>query len=275
MNRIRQRTSVRAYETTPFDIQNLYPLMEECTGGVFGNHFKPEIYDSDAAKEIGINRFSSMGAITGNPAYILARFPADRLKLIDYGYCLEHLVLNLTEVGYGTCWLGMIPNKGKIERQLGVEDAENIPALISVGKAIPNKAWHQKLRSRQSKDRKRIDQLFYSTFIGSPIRGYQLNKYSEIFEAVQKSPSTMNKQPWRIVIDDNYFRFYMQADYITEHGLNLKYIDMGIVMCHFEIAAKSLGLQGYWMTEIIRPFDKYEYITSYVVGEKKQNAYEQ
>lgn len=271
MDRIRQRISVRAYETTPFDITNLPEITNNCNGGVFGHKFEPEVYDSESAKEIGINRFSSKGAITGNPAYIFARVPNERLKLIDYGYCLEHMVLNLTEAGYGTCWIGNIPNKGKIERSVGIDSSENIPALISVGLAASESSWHQKLRSKRGKDRKKIDQLFYSTFIGSPIKGYQLNRYGPIFEAVQKAPSTMNKQPWRVVIDDQHFRFYMQADYITEQGLNLKYIDMGIVMCHFEIAAKALGIKGYWMTEVIRPFDKYEYIASFVIGEKNDH----
>ncbi|MBS7526460.1 nitroreductase family protein [Fusibacter paucivorans] len=265
MDRIRQRTSVRAYELSPFNVETLKPLLRQCRRGVFGNILEPEIVDTETARDIGITRFSSFGAITGSPAYLFARVPNERSILIDYGYSLEHMVLNLTAEGLGTCWIGNIPNKGRIERHLGLEDDDNIPALISVGYRADEASWHQKIRAKHGRERKRIDQLFFANFIGSPLKGYHINRYEPIFEAVQRAPSTMNRQPWRIVIDDTVFRFYMQSDYLTEQGLNLKYIDMGIVMCHFGIAVEAMGFKGQWINEVIKPFEKYEYITSFVI----------
>jgi len=161
MDRIRKRKSIRAYENVPFDVDEVRPIIGRCQKSIFGNAFEIKVYSANEAKEIGINRFSSYGAITGNPAYILATVSDERLKLVDYGFCLENVVLELTAQGFGTCWIGNMPNKSKIERQLGIDDIDNIPALISVGKRNTNIKWHQKIREKNRKEKRTFDQLFF------------------------------------------------------------------------------------------------------------------
>jgi|GEM_PF-2407402 len=263
MDRIRQRKSIRAYENTPLDIEEIRAIIGRCQKGIFGNTFEIKAYSASEAKAIGINRFSSYGAITGNPAYILATVSDERLRLVDYGFCLENVVLELTANGFGTCWIGNMPNKNKIERQLGIDAVDNIPALISVGKRHNTMKWHQKIREKKRKDKRTFDQMFYSDFIGNPLKGFQHNQYKEVFEALHNAPSTMNKQPWRIVIEGLKFKFYMTSDYITEQSKWLKYIDMGIALSHFIVAIQALGKKGKWVNEVIKPLNKYEYITSF------------
>ena len=263
MDRIRKRKSVRAYESVPLDVDEVKPIIGHSQKGIFGNTFEIKVYSAEEAKEIGINRFSSYGAITGNPAYILAIVSDERLKLVDYGFCLENVVLDLTAQGYGTCWIGNMPNKNKIERQLGIDSVDNIPALISVGKRNSSMKWHQKIREKGRKDKRTYDQLFFSDFIGNPLKGFHHNAYKEVFEAIQNAPSTMNKQPWRIVLEDHKFKFYMTSDYVTEQSRWLKYIDMGIALSHFLVAIQTLEKKGKWVNEVIQPLNKYEYITSF------------
>ena len=84
------------------------------------------------------------------------------------------------------------------------------------------------------------------------------------------APSASNKQPWRVVSFNQAWRFYLQRtpgysdDPIKRMlGLcDLQRVDMGIAMCHFELAAQSLKLKGKWeveesLTQTPHPLGKY------------------
>ena len=55
----------------------------------------------------------------------------------------------------------------------------------------------------------------------------------------------MNKQPWRLVLRDGLFHFYLRHDkgYIGEAVGDLQKIDMGIALSHFVLAARIKGLE--------------------------------
>jgi nitroreductase len=83
------------------------------------------------------------------------------------------------------------------------------------------------------------------------------------------SPSASNKQPWRIVKDGNNFHFYLShtKGYSKAMGFDMQRIDIGIAMCHFELTAKELGLNGKWMNvapSIKSQDENTEYIISWI-----------
>ena len=91
------------------------------------------------------------------------------------------------------------------------------------------------------------------------------------------TPSASNKQPWRIVNYNKFWRFYLRRtlgyyDDPVKRILNLcdlQRLDMGIAMCHFELTAKELGLKGRWIVE--DDLDQYpNALTSYVVSWESQ-----
>jgi len=67
------------------------------------------------------------------------------------------------------------------------------------------------------------------------------------------APSAINGQPWRIVKDEGetYHLFLKEKDTRFNHYGDVKFqrMDMGIAMCHFELAANELGLKGVWKIE--------------------------
>ncbi|MES0341359.1 MAG: hypothetical protein ABUK08_03490 [Candidatus Humimicrobiaceae bacterium] len=59
----------------------------------------------------------------------------------------------------------------------------------------------------------------------------------------------------------NIFHFFINKSkyYLRKTGLNLQYIDMGISLCHFELAASELSLKGKWeVKEGIGENNKYD-----------------
>jgi len=75
---------------------------------------------------------------------------------------------------------------------------------------------------------------------------------------VRWAPSASNKQPWRLLRSGETWHFYLQRTKGYGKGssvfsllrlADLQRVDMGIAMCHFELAARERGLAGRWVVE--------------------------
>ena len=120
-----------------------------------------------------------------------------------------------------------------------------------------------------SNNRKRWDELFFSGDFTHPLSESEAGKYVSPLEMLQLAPSASNKQPWRIVKVTNKSHFYLQhaKGYAKFMAFDLQRVDMGIAMCHFELTAKELGLNGKWKISdpgSISPPKDTEYVVSWV-----------
>jgi nitroreductase len=88
---------------------------------------------------------------------------------------------------------------------------------------------------------------------------------------VRLGPSASNKQPWRIVLKEGGFHFFLDRDKAYSAMMpvaDLQRIDLGIAMCHFQLAAAELGLAGEWRDGDPRLPEtpaNYEYIVTFVI----------
>jgi hypothetical protein len=68
-------------------------------------------------------------------------------------------------------------------------------------------------------------------------------------QCVRIAPSASNKQPWRVIKEKYRFEFHFYLDEDPKYNsifkdIKIQNIDMGIALCHFESAARELGLKG-------------------------------
>ncbi len=75
-------------------------------------------------------------------------------RLIDIGIACEHLVLQATELGIGTCILGWF-NEKELKRSLSIQSSRKIDLLIALGS--PAETEH---KERRLKDKKRVAPSF-------------------------------------------------------------------------------------------------------------------
>jgi hypothetical protein len=83
-------------------------------------------------------------------------------------------------------------------------------------------------------------------------RGYgRLLQAALCREMVRLAPSARNRQPWRIVKQENRFHFFLRRSLPPggAGGLDLARVDLGIAMCHFDLTARHLGLAGGFVAE--------------------------
>ena len=75
------------------------------------------------------------------------------------------------------------------------------------------------------------------------------------------APSALNKQPWRVLKEDNNIHFYLT------NLKGLTKIDIGIALCHFHLSAIENNINGEFVSlnSIKDKQDKnFTYITSWI-----------
>lgn len=148
----------------------------------------------------------------------------------NIGYTLEQIVLKLTTLGLGTCWIG-----GFIKKELldGIMDIpENQKPIIVIAFGVPLMDYlNTKVSSGER--RKEIKDIVLS--------GYN-EDYKEIIEAIRRAPSAINIQPWRFAFEDNIIDMYLDGgNFLTKKIYHFKNLDGGIVLAHLKIACDEFG----------------------------------
>lgn len=248
--------------TNPFQINSRFKIV------------KANKNNSDELKGLG-----TYGFIKNAPAFIIGAVEKGTNDLEGYGYLMERIVLFLTSQGLGSCWLGGSFNKSKFALKMEKTNDELVPAVLAVGyKANNNGFVGAVIRwSINAKTRKRFTDLFFHNNFNRPMHCDKDDFYNIPLEMVRLAPSASNKQPWRIVRQDEkeMFHFFLKRNkgYYKKNKLlfnmdDLQRIDMGIAMSHFETTAKEQGLNGSWHKidrHKIRPIPELtEYIISWV-----------
>ena len=272
---IKKRQSVRTYIAQP-----LTPEMKETLRGFvsnlkgpFGGTVRFELIERDLALKESKAKLGTYGVIRGASTYIGAVVKKADRDLEDFGYSLEKAILYATSLGLGTCWLGGTFKKSEFSKAMKQKDYEILPCITPIGYPSSKKSLIDSAMrfAAGSKNRKSWDELFFSTDFSHGLSESDAEKYSTPLEMLRLAPSASNKQPWRIVKDMSKTHFYLQhtKGYAKMLAYDLQRVDMGIAMCHFELTAKELGIEGKWQISVPRnistPQDT-EYIVSWVEG---------
>lgn len=202
---------------------------------------KPRIEYVEFADYPRNKRLSTYGVIK-NPKYFLVGITGRESGCAeDLGYLFEGVVLCATAYGFGTCWLGGTFNKGAFADRVGLNVDETLPVIAPVGYASDKKPLTAKLMglATSSKKRKPFEELFYKDHWHQSANAKEVGDFAVPLEMVRLAPSAMNAQPWRVLVEgDKRVHFYRAGH------RHLNQVDMGIGLCHFELAAGELELSG-------------------------------
>lgn len=240
---IRKRTSVRTY-----DGKALGPQDKETLEGFASSVQNP--FDAQARFKVlsvtTAERIGTYGFIRGAQQYVAGCVKTGGMDAEGFGYAMEHIVLQATALGLGTCWLGIF-KRGPFGEAMRPQD-ELMPAVVAVGCAAEKRTLMDRMvaSGAGARTRKPFETLFMEDDFITPLSpGEPLH---ECLEMVRIAPSASNKQPWRAVRQGEAVHFYMAVDkgYAGNRmlGFCIQRVDMGIAACHFDLAAKELGLAG-------------------------------
>ena len=203
-------------------------------------------FDPDEQRQLG-----TYGMISGAQEFIVGASEKSEYYKENFGYLMELIILKATDLGLGTCWLGGTFNRTIFSKKVNCKAEEVIPAITPIGQPAKRRSREKIIRKViQAKKRKSWEEIFFNTNFQNPLSSEKLNEYSTILEMVRLGPSAGNKQPWRIIKDENRNNFHFYVKY-PEGKLAANYrpfvkLDMGIAVCHFDLTAKEYGIKGGW-----------------------------
>jgi nitroreductase len=253
---IRQRFSTRTYLDKPIeeDTRNLLlDAIRSERSGPFGHTTRFELVDLKESEGQETKAPGTYGVIKGTRLFIVAVTGRAEKSMEDLGYCLERIVLKATNLGLATCWMAGTFTRRAFARLVHAAEGEIVPAICPVGYGSPKRTARDSFFRfiAQSHRRKPWTDLFFDGTVGTPLNREKLSRYAIPLEAVRLAPSASNRQPWRIVreLGRDIYHFYLKrtkgyGQVIRE--FKIQNIDMGIAMCHFELAAIETGLAGQW-----------------------------
>jgi Putative TM nitroreductase len=255
---INARYSCRTYRDEPIvaDVQQeLAEFLAAHTVGPFGSQARFALVAASPGDQKALKRLGTYGFIKGATGFLVGAVRRAARDHEDYGYLVEQGVLFATGLGLGTCWLGGTFTKGSFaDRMGGLARDEIMPAVVSLG-AIGDDGT-ERIREREAGSRRLpASSLFFADRFGEPLDVGAAGDYAAVLEGVRMAPSASNKQPWRIVRRGRDWHFYLRrtkgygkgsAIFVMLRLADLQRVDLGIAMCHFELAARELGLQGEW-----------------------------
>lgn len=221
------------------------------------------------AKKYGL----SSPVIIGAEMYVAAKYKKAPNAELAFGYAFEKFILFATSLGLGTVWLAATIDRKAFEKAVALTKGEVMPAVSPIGYPAKKRSIRENLMrmGMKSDDRLPFETLFFNGDFQHHLKESEAGQLLLPLQMLRLSPSATNKQPWRIVADGNKIHFYEEKTkgYANETSGDIQKVDIGIAICHFEIAANEKGLKVSIIQNdpgIIKP-NNTEYIATYELEE--------
>jgi hypothetical protein len=279
---MRERFSCRTYSGEPLaeDARaRLARAAGEMRTGPFGSALRCTLVAAAPGDESALKGLGTYGTIRGAAAFLIGAAEARGSYLVDFGFAFERLILQATDLGLGTCWLGGFFSRGSFSRRIRLGRGERIPSVACVGMIPdPDAARQGVLRvSVGGSRRKPWEELFFDQATGRPLAPQAAGPCAEPLEMARIAPSASNRQPWRVARDGQAWHFHLQRTpgYPGRLPMSLlgiediQVVDIGIAMCHFDLSARDRGLSGAWTARspAPAPLDRaWQYVATWEEG---------
>ncbi len=232
---IEARYSCRAYAKKLIESEKLDQIASFIQELNVESGLRFQLYGPREGSMSAIDMSDSMftGAV---PSYVALVAPDDNISGEKVGYYGERLVLYVTQLGLNTCWVASTYD-AKTTR-VNLQPGDVLWDVVPIGyttEKTPKK--QQIIRATLRKRDKRPQQL-----VDADISFAELpNWFKAAIDAVIAGPSAVNGQPVLFGYRDGL----VTAD-LPHPKRNIEYNDLGIAKLHFQIAARSHGIEGSW-----------------------------
>jgi nitroreductase len=266
---IKVRRSIRNYDKRPIEELlhiKIQDLLNNPAKGPFGNKPRFILIEKPTAREQERVRLGTYGFITHAAYFIGGCIENFEFSEVDYGYSFERIIIELTRLELGTCWVGGTFKRKDYQTLLNTTETETIPCITTVGYKAEKKSLRERLGLvlTDGSIRNNFNTLFFDTNINNPIEFNPGDKYHIALESVRRAPSAVNKQPWRVIKTNNKYHFYISRDkMVGTTKTDLQKVDIGIALAHFKLSLEELFIDGKW--HISNPgISDMEYIISWI-----------
>ncbi len=238
---VRDRRSVRTYdgkELSAQDLEKLRSFMENIENP-YGIPVRFKLLD---AKKDGL----TCPVVSGTDLYVGGAIKRTANAEEAFGYSFEALVLFAQSLGIGTVWLGGTMDRAAYEKAMELSEDEMMPCASALGYPSKKMSLRESMMRMGIKADSRLpfETLFFDGSFDTPLTADKAGRLAQPLEMVRWAPSAVNKQPWRVIVTENAVHLYLKKRKALSSGssFNIQKVDMGIALCHFDLAAKECDL---------------------------------
>lgn len=253
LSAIHQRFSVRSYRDQPVESALRSRLLDAAFRAPTLTDVPPRIElisGGESIKQVLTFMIGSYGLVQNAPHLLAGILPEEgELARIDLGYVLEHVVLEATRLGLGTCWITGTFDAERAGEVLGLAPGETAGAVCALG--YPTEEGFGRLHTKLIRrlagghQRKPLTELVHAHRWGESWTAENADPaLVTVLKHARLAPSAHNGQPWRFIV---------RSDGILLAIVRPRFIDSGIVMSHISIAAAAADYAGTWSVSLRDP----------------------
>jgi nitroreductase len=250
---ILRRRSVRRYDKTPLDEAALTAVQDtvsKATPLIPANRLDVTIRDDVVRRDLAM-LFGAYGRLITPQHALVPTMRGESHVLTDLGYRVEQIVVRMTVLGIGTCYIGTLPTEERARAILDVPPDARIGALVVFGRpaeAAGGRAYNRLIRSVLGRNREPdLGRFFFQDSLTSPAQPPE--SLRPVILAAARAPSACNAQPWRFLWrDGRLWLFVTRNNPKYGHGASEQYClyDAGIGMANITLAMHTWSLAGEW-----------------------------
>ena len=236
MEYIRKRRSVRTFRDCPLS-ESDRAAIEAYLASVNEALGVPIEFRLLNAEEYGL----SSPVIVGARLYVGVKVQNAANAGAAAGFAFENFVLCAEALGLGTVILAGTLDRPAFERAMEVGEGESMPVAAPIGYPAERMSVRETLMRKGVKADARLpfETLFFENDFHTPLSPERAGAMREALEAVRLAPSAVNRQPWRIVLDEGTAHFYRKGSKGMEA---VQAVDLGIALAHFTAVLNERGI---------------------------------
>ena len=254
------RRSIRRYNPNPLaseEINTIAEYIPSINTLEQSNQLRVLIKNPSQNKEL-ISFLPTFGKMISPPHFLVPYIFGEESSLIDLGFRMQQVVIQMWRNGIGSCFIGCLSNEEKIKRYFDLPDTCRIAAILVFGK--PKYGFEGFLINRLFRKiyggdrRKALSEIFFLNGFDNPC--LPPNCINTIIELARYSPSAINSQPWRFLLkgEDLYLFILKPKDMVKNTRLNYAFHDAGICMANITYALAAYRKSQRW--KFIKQMDK-------------------
>lgn len=249
---IMERRSVRRYDDESLSEDTLDRVREIASDTISlipENVFCVFLRDYTPGDEGWVLR-SAYGRFMTPPHVMVPYVVGTRYPLTDLGYRVEQIVVRLTSLEIGTCYIGALGAEDGLRSRFDLPEGARIGATVFFGRPASGIGGTLDAVARtlaRGRKRRPVEELFFDGDFDHPATPPPA--FDTLIEAGRWAPSAVNVQPWRFLWHEGRLMLFVttgRLKYLGGERSQYPLYDGGICMANISLAMEALGKQGSW-----------------------------
>lgn len=199
-----------------------------------------KIFDNKDSYEKLNNIAGYNGYIIEAPHYVIILSDVKNGYIENSGYMGERLMLKAKDLGIDSCWI-TFKDSNAIKEKLDISSDKEVTAIIAIGYED-----NKNTKNKSVSDRLGVEEIVYMGEWGNNANVVDLDERGllDAFSYARMAPSSLNRQPWRFIIDGGNIVLAVKKDDFTSDYEGS--IDTGIAMLYFGLIVDTTMFDLQW-----------------------------